>query len=273
MTEWLTIAENLPLNQKSRTDCPQCGLGTNTNAALVSHSVKGFSIYCFACDLNEFHSKGAQSLADIKRIKELNELAEQPITKLELPDDYTTEIPATGRLWLYKASISESQWRRYRIGYSERYERVVLPVYDSSDNLTWFQCRAIHDGQKPKYLQPSRDKGGVLFASGHQHDNKLVVITEDILSAIRIGKFVQTRCILGTKINTGQINNIASFDKVVTWLDSDRPGRRGSSKIRKSVGLVTEVANIITEKDPKLLTNEQIEAQINAIRRGSKCLT
>ena len=55
---WLEIAKNLPLGQTARCDCPQCGVGTNTNAAIVNHNPKYYSVYCNACDCREYESKG-----------------------------------------------------------------------------------------------------------------------------------------------------------------------------------------------------------------------
>jgi DNA primase len=260
MREWLTIAENLALEHTARHDCPECGAGTNTNAAIISHRTRGYSIHCFACDYNDFESKGQLTLTELKRIAELNEQAQEPITQLELPHDYTTDIPRHGRLWLYKGGITETTWKKYRIGYSELYDRVVLPVFDSEDNLIWFQCRALYKEQTPKYLQPSRDKSGVLFrARGCTESTRNAVIVEDILSAIRVGRHISTYSLLGTKINTGQENVLSKHKSITTWLDSDRAGRRGAAKIRKSLGLVCETSNIVTECDPKELSDHEIK--------------
>jgi hypothetical protein len=260
---WLEIAKNLPTGQKARADCPECGEGTNTNAAIVNHSIKGYSLYCNACGYNPFEGKGKLSLAELAHIQKLNDEALKPITKLELPDDYSTDIPLQGRLWLYKAGINPVQWREHKIGYSEKLGRVVLPVFDDKDNLIWFQCRAIHKGQKPKYIQPSRDKDGILFhvkTSGTI--SSTVVIAEDILSAIRLSEYTNTASILGTKLNAGQAQVLSTYSKCITWLDSDKAGRKGARDIRRTMGLVCEVGNIVTREDPKCLSRKEIRIEL-----------
>jgi predicted RNA-binding Zn-ribbon protein involved in translation (DUF1610 family) len=263
MMTWLEIAQNLPLGQKVRYDCPECGLDTNTNAAIVNHTVKYYSLYCNACGFNPISSKGIQTLAEIARIKELNELAEKPLTKLELPDDYTQEIPQHARLWLLRAGITESVWRRYKVGYSKSLERVVLPVRDNKSSLIWYQCRALLEGQKPKYIQPSRYKGDVLFRSVRKGTGEsLVIVVEDILSAIRVGESFQAVSILGTKLTTEQAS-VLGRHTIGVWLDPDRAGVKGSRTIRRTLGLVTDVFDIQSEVDPKHLSNKVIKELVN----------
>lgn len=261
---WLEVAQNLPLGAKVRIDCPECGEGTNTHAAVVNHSTQRFSLYCHACKYNPFEGKGKQSLAELARIRELNEAAQTVELGLELPDDFTTEIPLHGRMWLYKAGITQPVWSAYNIGYSERLDRVILPVYDAKGNLIWYQCRALHSGQKPKYLQPARDRSTIMFrVKGSRNDLRRIVIVEDILSAIRVGKHIDACSLLGTKITTAQAAELGQYSEVTTWLDSDRAGRSGAYKIRKTLGLITEVKNILTDKDPKELSDKEIRRHLN----------
>ena len=80
---WLALAQNLPLGRTSRCDCPQCGEGTNTNAAILNHSARGYSLFCHACGYNPFQDKGIQTLDELKRLKELNEQADHIINEFK----------------------------------------------------------------------------------------------------------------------------------------------------------------------------------------------
>lgn len=255
---WLEIAQNLPLGAKTDIECPEkCGDGLKLS---VHHTTKDYWCNCFRCGFNDRHRKGQQTLAEIARIRELNEAAQNVELGMELPADYTTNIPLHGRLWLYKAGITEPVWSAYNIGYSERLDRVILPVYDTEGNLIWYQCRALHVGQKPKYLQPARDRSTIMFrVKGSGNNLQRVVIVEDILSAIRVGKHIDSCSLLGTKITTSQAAELGKYAEVTTWLDSDKAGRSGAYKIRKTLGLITEVSNILTDKDPKELSDKQIK--------------
>lgn len=255
-TNWIDVAQQLPVGGKTDIACPQdCGSGKKLS---VNHTPKDYWCNCYRCGWTARQSKGKQTLAEIARIKELNEAAKEELP-LELPDDYTTDIPLEGRLWLYKAGLSEPVWRKHGIGYSPLLQRVVLPVFDSAGNLIWLQCRAIHAGQLPKYLQPSRDRSEIVMEVGCTSDNmERVILTEDILSCIRVGRHCAAVSLLGTKLTTAQAAKLINHSRVTTWLDSDEAGRKGAASIRRTLGLVTEVDNIVTELDPKMLSDKQI---------------
>ena len=84
------------------------------------------------------------------------------------------------------------------------------------------------------------------------------VIAEDILSAIRLSQHTDSYSLLGTKITTAQAAILSKYEKVTTWLDSDVAGRNGSFKIRTTLSLVTSVSDIVTDKDPKMLSDVEI---------------
>ncbi len=262
---WIDVAENLPVGHNDRVDCPDCGVDTNTRAAVVNHTIQYFSVYCYACGFNDFKGKGEQTLAEIARIKKLNEDALHKTFKVELPHDFTTDIPLHGRLWLYSGGLTETVWKSYGVGYSEVLDRVILPVYDTAKELQWFQGRALHAGQTPKYLQPSAPRDRILFKSHSYRVDDDVVIVEDILSAIRVGEVRPAISLLGTKITTGQLETLTEHTRVCTWLDSDSAGRNGSYAIRKAVGLLTETRNIVTDSDPKCLSRQQIQLEIEKV--------
>ena len=270
MQTWIEIAEQLPTGHKTRGNCPtECGSG---GTLIINHNTKGYSAHCFRCDFNSFEGKGKQSLAELARIRELNEQASEVKLTLELPDDYTTDIPLHGRLWLYKGGLTESVWKQHHIGYSASLDRVILPVYNTSGSLIWYQCRALLEGQKPKYIQPARDRSTIMFHVGCSGENlQRVVIVEDILSAIRVGKHLPTVSLLGTKITTSQATTLADYGRVTTWLDPDKAGRAGAYAIRKTLGLITEVENIVTDKDPKELSDQQIKETLRNVSCQHKC--
>jgi hypothetical protein len=261
--DWLSIAKALPTGHKTRSDCPQCGAGTNTNAAIVNHQIKGYSLFCNACGYNPFVDKGVMTLAELKELKELNDAASRYTDwDCRLPNDFSeVAIPVEGRLWLYSSGLTETIIRRYGIGYSAKLRRVVIPVRDARQNLVWYQARAVHTGQKPKYIQPSRDKGGTLFSTTIDAANSesTVIITEDILSCIKLESAGYIAAsILGTKISTGQINRLAKFKRANVWLDGDAAGVKASTAVRRSLSLVTYATSIRTRKDPKKYSRDEL---------------
>lgn len=272
---WLEVAKNLPVGQNARIDCPQCGQGTNTNAAIVNHNPKYYSCYCNACGPVAHESKGVLSLEERAHIQDLNNEAFRLAIQstVELPKDTTFEpedFSREARMWLYKSGLTPTVWRKYRIGYSARLKRVVLPVYGASGNLIWYQCRAILAGQKPKYIQPSADRTHVYFTAGNEGHCDRAIVVEDIMSAIRVGeatlectKPTRSVSLLGTKITSSQADYLSEHARVSTWLDGDKAGKAGARLVRQVVGMLTEVDNIRTVEDPKCYSNKEILEYLN----------
>ena len=263
---WLEVAKNLPVGQSARYDCPECGQGTNTNAAIINHNLKYYSVYCHACGPVGWEGKGILNLAERQRLKELDDESIRITQNREitLPSDTTCNPVAfsrEARAWLFAGGLSPSVWKRYNIGYSPRLERVVLPIYGDDNNLVWYQLRAIHKGQRPKYIQPSADKSRIVFTAGVQERCKRTVIVEDIMSAIRVGEAgldYDATSFLGTKISTAQATIVSRYDRCSIWLDNDRAGREGAKSIKRTIGMLCEVDQYRSEEDPKHYSNKQI---------------
>lgn len=248
--DWLELAKSLKLGGHQYVDC-SCGSG---RTLVVNHRNDGYSTFCFRCDRKEWEPKGRLSIAEIQAMNKLNKEAKEFTSKIELPKDFTTEIPIEGRLWLYRASITESLIKKYNIGYSEGLKRVIVPVY-RYNKLIWFIGRAVHKLQEPKYIAPSESRDRILFHSGVA--KKIVVVTEDILSAIVVGKVTPAISLLGTKLSIEQLNVLMQYE-IILWLDSDLAGRNANKKIARELAMVTDVHTVVTQEDPKMLTKQKI---------------
>lgn len=282
---WLQEAKKLPFGGKSKIQC--CG---STPSMIVNHTHKGYTGWCFRCSPDEgskFHPHGELSIKQIlERREATRELQTSPVI---LPRDFTTEIPDTGRVWLLKSGISQQLSSFYGIGYSKYYNRVILPVLKNGD-LDAFVARAV-DGEKPKYIARTRNPENALFISNpavqfptdavqgvrSEYD---IVLTEDILSAIRVGRFVASAAVLGTslsdacigRIERGRAANRQNTDvslawwepqethlRVAVWMDPDAAGKRAADKIIKKLELSGRSSvNIRTDKDPKYLSDREI---------------
>lgn len=192
------------------------------------------------------------------------ELAEQLSASVRLPSDFTLDIPPEGMLWLFKSSITPYRARELGIGYSAFYRRVIIPIYRDG-KLIYFQARKLHDDQDIKYINPRVDRSNIAYwVRPPGADNSMVVITEDILSAIRVGKFVTAMSALGTKLSIPLANQLSEYDLVVTWLDPDEAGITGARSMRKML-MAVPTANLKSEKDPKNLTDQEILCTLQTI--------
>ena len=146
--DWLEVAKNLPVGQTTRAECIMCGLGTGAHAAIINHNIKYYSIYCYACGPVGWEGKGVMNLAERKRLKDIDDdaIRSTRTRTISLPKDTTfthTEFSREARTWLFQGGLTPTIWKKYRIGYSPRLERVVLPIYGDDDSLIWYQLRAV----------------------------------------------------------------------------------------------------------------------------------
>lgn len=282
---WLQQAKALPYGGKAKIQC--CG---STPSMIINHNSKGYSGWCFRCSPDEgskFHPHGELSIKQILARREaVQELSRSPVV---LPRDFTSEIPDTGRVWLLKAGISAQLSSLYGIGYSEYYRRVIIPVLRDGE-LDAFIARSV-TGESPKYIARMRNPDNALFLSNtgfkdRSEESKAVhgafdiVLTEDILSAIRVGRHCASGAVLGTTLSDACIGRIEQGSRpvqqnarqnmawwepqetnlrVAVWLDPDAAGRKGSSRIASRLRLSgRNVVEIRTDKDPKYLSDRQI---------------
>jgi len=187
-----------------------------------------------------------------------------------LPEDYTLDVPMAKAGWFMKVGISPELARQYRIGYSPSFDRIVLPIYNEADDLVALQMRACKADQKPKYLNPTGPKvNGAVFWSNSTLEGAGVV-TEDILSAIKVGKVLNAASILGTNMTDERALKIARRWRrhVILWLDPDKAGWKGTVEaVRQLTMQGCTVSRIVSEKDPKHYNLEQIEEYIQRSTR------
>ena len=258
--DWLTIAKRLPLNTSTRVRCCK-----DDRSAIVSSSIEGYRFYCFRCGCHHF----------VARTENINvhdfASANAAVEKLHcrLPDDITADLPSEGLVWLRKAGIDEDLRAEYNICYSPSIKRVLLPAYDNDGRLTYVQARAVFEGQSPKYVNQAAIKKP-LFHS-HQAVTSEVVLTEDILSAIKVGQVFSAISLLGTKPVDTLLPALMPFDEVFVWLDPDDAGINGSIKIAHYCSLLGKpVYRVHSDKDPKYYSRQEIKQFIERSRSGTR---
>ena len=254
--QWLDVARTLPLGGKVRI-AHHCA---TTKDMIVSNSPQGLSAYCFRCGPVGYRPHGKQTLQErtelIERTRKYErELAAQPRPKL--PDDYSIDIPPQFTGWLDKAGITERLRRQYRIGWSHSLHRIIVPVYSRDGDLSYWQGRAVLP-VKPKYINPKVNKDGLCFWAGDHKQRDVIVITEDILSAIRVSESLPAASLLGCKVSDRQALDIGEYRRVFIWLDPDSAGIKGAREARRKLNLLTDTSIIQSYLDPKELSRREI---------------
>jgi len=266
---WLHAAKMLTLGQSRRIDCcnPSC-ITLSSNTAKVEHTDKGYRVYCFACNFNDFVGHGIRCLSKLNLEVFTTAQCNAWTTNVHLPSDFSLAIPFEVAVpFLYKAGIYSSTARQYNIGWSEKLRRIILPVY-ANNKLVYLQARA-EKGVHPKYINPKVDKASIAFKSQKSKHKvfNFIVVTEAILSAIRTGVYSESWSTLGSTLTDAIALELSNTNKhVVLWYDPDTAGVRGSTKAKnKLMQLDTKVTEIRTIKKPKDYTNEEILSVLQGV--------
>lgn len=259
---WLPIAQQLvpDIGQRSITE-HDCGPGKKL---IVENKAEGFSAWCYRCSDSGWKHHPQPSLqeriARLRKVQEAEQTAEAtaapPLPGVEAPSLW----PLHARVWLYKAGFNNDSIKN-TLGayYQERLDRVVLPVFKGGRCVYW-QARGF-DPDRPKYLNPPINKPLATFGKGSP------VITEDILSAARVGEVQMGLSILGTSLDDKGAMEISRLSRhAYLWLDGDHAGRKARARIRQQLeALGVRVHLIRTPLDPKEYSNQQIEEFISSV--------
>lgn len=264
-------------------------------ACSITRTVNGWIWNCFRC--GEFGFVPLENLSPkdslvILKEKLFNEKVKS-YDKVCLPEDYIRinivsieEIPREARDWLRSNEIGVVTCIDNDIGWSSFYKRIIFPIYSYENNSTkeligWLG-RDIYNLTKeqrkkekiPKYIL-KRDsnvkhpiykiKGTVRYPASYKN---LVVIVEDILSAIKINKVIDctTIALLNTFIPPNLIlDNLTK--KYIIWLDKGQELNM-INYVNKFSSYGARVKTIMTDLDPKKYNNEKINKYIaRTIRR------
>lgn len=254
---WQPQAQGMADGERRRVD-HDCGSGRTLTIRMDS---RGLSAYCFRCNDSGWAPPEPVPLGiRLERIKKAQEADNRVACTTALPEPQErvwARWPEACRLWLLKAGLSSHDAGRLGAYYHPPSDRVVLPVLGPTGGVLFWQARAV-DKRQPKYLAPPIDKAGVVAMYGKADT---VTLTEDLLSAYKIGKVGEGWCLMGTSISRQCLYLLLSRGcKVNVWLDPDPPGRRAAKKVLaalRSVGI--EARDILSECDPKLLHLEKIK--------------
>ena len=258
---WLAVAKTVPAGRHVRISC--CA---NDKSLMVHNEARGYRAYCFRCGPAGCVPHGDFSIEQLKRRRE--EMAWSQSKTIALPHDFSTDIPASEAVWLYKAGVSANVAKHYGFGYSPSLRRVVLPVYNAG-KLVGYTARSTI-GEKPKYRE--RADASAIFTSDPRialpsakssgtYTAYDCVLTEDILSAVRVGRNVQHCCaLMGTSLDAKQLERSLQFgSRMALWLDPDKAGRKAVSNLRRTLQLLgCKVQVIRSDKDPKYYSNDEI---------------
>lgn len=214
--------------------CPACG--SKDNRAIYDDD----SEYCFGC--HTFKAGVHKSNQSFER-----DCATQIC-------DLTTELPEENLAWLRKY-LTDDQISQF-FYYSPSLKRHVYIEIGNDDKIQYWEARrvdsvgtkVISSGPKPCHFWGKWKETGV------------VVLVEDIVSAIKLSDYVGVICLHGSVITQkifSLLGNSAGIKQLIIWMDCDKLSEAGKYQ-RKFEAYGKKCSMIRTEHDPKAHTKEEI---------------
>ena len=232
---------------------------------IITRTRDGWAWYCHRCKQGGTRDLSGKSPRQVAQfMKSLNVQPIKTVQQMRLPLDYTKEIPAAGLSYLYTRGMSDGDIKRWKVGYSSKYSRVIFPVYEGH-NLLFFQGRTILKVARdnPKWMNVYKSgRREIYFIANHLFSHE-VVIVEDIISAVRVSHTVDAYAMLSVHIPEDLIVELAKkYEVIYLWLDPDKKMKTFNLMRRyRSFGL--NVHLITTGKDPKYYSDDEVKRYID----------
>lgn len=227
--------------------CPSCGSRDN-----LGRWDDG-SAYCFGCHYVERRT-GVPNF-----VSTVDGDSVEGGTIHQLPTDVGTSFPEGVVSWLSSFGISVEEVLSIGAVWSSYWEQFIIPYYRQDGSLGCYQARNFNKERaaKAKYYNVG-SKEDVLPIWGEKA--KLLVITEDALSSLKIARQRAAMPALGTSLSVPKITALRRLgvEQVVVWLDRDkwREARELADKFKWiNIGATT----VLSDEDPKRYTDEQIK--------------
>lgn len=227
---------------------------------LASFNGKAYHRYDFREKTSEVYEPQrtlAEKLAILAQQRVALDVAIQDHTLPEPAMEHPRDWPSAARVWLHKAHLNNDDIQELGAYWNPELLRVVIPYRTMTGEQTWTARNVGFQDAGPKYLNPIGGKrsGGALFEAA-RWPTRLLVLTEDILSAYRVMKDAETDALAvsGTSLDRSAVVEIVNrYHGAIVWLDGDEWGKKGGLKIRSEFSrLGFPVHRIKTTMDPKV---------------------
>jgi Zn ribbon nucleic-acid-binding protein len=228
--------------------CPKCGSKDNLGVWEDGHK------WCFGCGY--FVPRDGVALNEIENRILKHHKKKNKYHDLTLPADFTRDLPVVARQWLNKYGITQQEIQQYGFGWSQLHERLIFPAFDNDGSLSFYQGRAFSDTpDKPRYSTQGYGEDVFHFVGS---PSLSVVLTEDVISAIKVSRQAYSMPLWGSHISTERALRLSRLVKEVKiWLDKDKAQYAIRAKDR-ILPYFQSVQVIISELDPKEYSNESI---------------
>ena len=237
---------------QGRCPSPRCG----SSDAYTEYDDGGY--HCFSCGLHgagNVYKKLAKALAQSKVPLEDSVCPPMPL-------DSDTELPARVLQWIKKYGLTDAEIDENEMLYSPSESLLIFPVRDYKGKLLMWQGRNFSNKLRvPKYIT-RRPKDSVVMHIIGEQKGKMIVLTEDLISAIKVGRQCSTMPLWGSHISSSIAKILSThFESAVIWLDCDK--RDYAIRAAMQHCLFFPIVPLITSLDPKEYSDDEIQEILN----------
>jgi hypothetical protein len=234
--------------------CPRCGSRDNLGRWEDGHA------WCFGCRYSE---PPRRSLSNV-RPTEANNNYNDPLFHDDPPSFH---LPPHAVAWLKKYGITDKEIEQRRIKKKQKKPRLVLPFVEGGE-VVFFQGRYFGSNPKePRFRTFGRRKQFHVFDD--HGDSATLVLVEDYISAIKVGRVAAAYPILGAHVPEDVLDRCRKrFERFGIWLDADKT-KEASKAVLRGLARGLDIFRITTPKDPKEYNEKEIYSFINSSRNVS----
>lgn len=224
--------------------CPKCAeRGKDRRGNNLAEYPDGF--HCFACGYRKSKMSATHHLKRLEPLKS-DRVYSGILTEKKLPLD------ALKWLLEYNLTLKEME------GFSYAYKRVVKGYEIPCSMLVFINTEDYWLGRNLLDVGVRYLSSGAKPCVKYGTNPDVIVFTEDVISAIKVGRVATAIPMLGAKIPTQWLEKCKDYSRVVLWGDYDKKIDNIFAARKASEVLGKQVQSVITEKDPKYYNTEEI---------------
>lgn len=247
-------------NFSHHTACPKCQENGNDRSGNNLGCYSDGSAYCFMCG---YYRPPTLSNRLRTEPRSTGGASSRGTKVIVLPEDTISVLPRLGRDYLERYKLTEQDKVNNHIMWSEQYQRIIFPYFDSIGLLGWQGRYLGIDKTKPKWYSQG-DLKSILHILGNVKSNT-VCLVEDVISAIKVGHLgtLAVSPLFGSHVSTQRLLQLKLFyDTILIWLDPDMK-LKVIKFTKQAQQLGFKVRTIFSNKDPKEYTDEEIKLYLD----------
>jgi len=258
---------NTPLDLPVRYVHEGCSKGGD-KTLVVTRVPTGWVYDCHRCKMHGIKNLGGASAGTVAKFATDALSPPAPfVTEVKLPTRTEPEllIQTLAEAWLAKAGMTEKDFNDYQLYYSGN--RLVFPIYrcNTSEPIFW-QSRGFLPGEEKWLNQKLHGRGDIFFEPLQQPGTCYVVLVEDMISAIKVGRVANCIGLLGSYIPDKLILDLDKvYKRIIIWLDSDKLGYAFLRRVERYQQFGLNVSGIYTKQDPKWYSESEISNRVGEV--------